>query len=174
MQQKYLYKIIFLFIFFLAAAFRFTDLNWDQGFHLHPDERAIVLAVIPMHLPVSWTQFLSPESPLNPHFFAYGSFPMYFLKFTGFLMSFSNPLFSQYDLINLLGRFLSAVFDIGTLFILFILGRRLVNTQVGLLAGFFYAISVLPIQLSHFYAVDTQLTFFILLTLYLLIRFYEK
>ena len=172
--MNYKHKLIFLFIFFLAAAFRLTGINWDQGFHLHPDERAIVLAVTPLHLPTSWSQFLSAQSPLNPHFFAYGSFPMYLLKFTGFLMSYVNPLFSQYDLINLLGRFLSASFDLGTLFILFLLGRRIVNTRVGLLAAFFYAVSVLPIQLSHFYAVDTQLTFFLILTLYLLIRFYEK
>ncbi len=39
-----------------------------------------------------------------------------------------------------------------------------------LLAMFFYAASVLPIQLSHFFAVETYLTFFIALSFYLLIK----
>src|SRR4030042_5067239 len=38
------------------------------------------------------------------------------------------------------------------------------------IAMFFYSCMVLPIQLSHFYAVDTYLTFFITLTFYLLIK----
>lgn len=161
-------------IIILAAIFRLYGLNWDQGFHLHPDERAITLFTIPLKIPISIQEFLSVNSSLNPHFFAYGSLPLYLLKLSGSMLSNVNPLFAQYDKINLVGRFISLLFDMGTLLLIYLLGKKLFNKNVGNLTAFFYTISVFPIQLSHFYAVDTLLNFFIILTLYLLIKFYEK
>ncbi|MDO8620952.1 MAG: glycosyltransferase family 39 protein [Candidatus Levybacteria bacterium] len=169
-------QINYVLVVILALGFilRLYDLNWDQGFHLHPDERAITLFTVPLEMPISIQEFLSVNSPLNPHFFAYGSLPLYLLKLSGTFISNSSLLFAQYEKINLVGRFISAFFDIGTLFIIYLLGKKLFNKYIANLSAFFYAISVLPIQLSHFYAVDTLLNFFIFLTLYLLINFYEK
>ena len=161
-------------IFILGLILRSYNLNWDQGFHLHPDERAITLFTVPLEVPMPMQEFLSVNSSLNPHFFAYGSLPLYLLRLSGSMLSNVNPLFAQYDKVNLVGRFLSLLFDMGTLLLIYLLGKKLFNKSVGNLSAFFYAISVLPIQLSHFYAVDTLLNFFILLTLYLLINFYEK
>lgn len=161
-------------IFLLAAALRLYNVDWDQGAHMHPDERAIVMAVEKLQLPQSISQFLSPESPWNPEFFAYGSFPFYLLKFAGWSMSPVDPLFAHYTLINIIGRYISAFSDLITIILLFRIGRKLFSTEVGLLASFFYTISVLPIQLSHFYAVDTILTTAIIAALYQLILLYEK
>lgn len=169
------HKILLYLILVLAGIFRLYGINWDQGFHLHPDERAIVLSVIELRLPENIGQFLSPDSPLNPKFFAYGSFPFYLLFIAGNIAGIIfHPIFAAYDGINIVGRLLSALFDLGTILVLYQLGKRFFNLKIGLLAGFFYAISVLPIQLSHFYAVDTPLTFFILLSLYFLLIFIEK
>lgn len=166
---------LFLFVIIALGAFlRFYGLNWDQGFHLHPDERAIIMFTTSLDFLKTISEFFSPNSPWNPHFFAYGSFPLYLLKIVGYILSTFNPLYGIYDQINLVGRFLSALFDLGTLFIIFLLGRKLFNAQVGLLGALFYSASVLPIQLSHFYAVDTLLAFFVLLTLYALACFYER
>ncbi|MDO8659748.1 MAG: glycosyltransferase family 39 protein [Candidatus Parcubacteria bacterium] len=167
-------KILLLTTLLLGFFLRIYGLNWDQGFHLHPDERAITMFSLPLAFPSSISEFLSPSSTLNPHFFAYGSFPLYLLKTAGEISSNFTQLASRYDSLNLIGRFLSALFDTGTIFILFLLGKKLFSKQIGLLAAFFYTVSVLPIQTSHFYAVDIPLTFFILLTLYILINFYEK
>lgn len=155
---------MFITIIILFAAFlRFYGLNWDQGQHFHPDERMITMVADK----ISWQD-------LNPHFFAYGSFPIYLLKIVGSLVGFFDPQFGNYQSINLVGRFLSALFDLGTIFILFLLGKKVFNKRVGLLAAFFYTISVLPIQLAHFYAVDTPLTFFTMLALYLTVSFCQK
>lgn len=158
----------------LGFFLRIYGLNWDQGHHLHPDERAITLATLPLKIPATLSEFLSVQSPLNPHFFAYGSLPMYLLKGISTLSTPFYTLSSSYDGINLIGRFLSALFDTGTVFLIFIIGKKLFSKTIGLIASFFYAISVFPIQAAHFYAVDTTLTFFVLLTLYTLIIFYEK
>lgn len=69
---------------------------------------------------------------------------------------------------------MSGFIDLASIVFIFKIGRKLFSTNVGLLGAFFYSISVLPIQLSHFYAVDTFLTCFILSTLYSLLLFYEK
>lgn len=167
------YLPIFLILIF-AFALRVYGLNWDQGFHLHPDERAIVLASLPLQFPTNISELFSVQSSLNPHFFAYGSLPMYLLKGIAVLLTPFYTLASSYDHINLIGRFLSALFDTGTVFLIFVLGKKLFSKTIGLTASFLYAISVFPIQAAHFYAVDTLLTFLILLTLYSLILFYEK
>ncbi len=166
--------LLLLCILILGSFFRLYNLNWDQGYHLHPDERAITMFTTPLQFPKTISEFFTSQSLWNPHFFAYGSFPLYLLKITGNIASIFNPQNTQYDQINLIGRYLSAFFDTGTLLVLFFLGKKLFNKTVGALASFFYCISVLPIQLSHFYAVDTLLTFFVLLTLYQLVRLYER
>lgn len=168
------HKIILALILLLAISVRLFGINWDQGYHLHPDERAIIMYSVGLNFPSSIEEFLSPASPWNPHFFAYGSFPLYLLKIGGNLGSLFDPELSGYGGIQGVGRLFSALADMGSLVMVYMLGRKLFNTKIGLFGSFLYAISVLPIQLSHFYAVDTILTFFILLTLYQLLRFYEK
>lgn len=166
--------ILFFGILILAVFFRFYNLNWDSYLHLHPDERAIVMFTLPLSKPQSLSDFFSVQSSWNPHFFAYGSFPLYFLKTTSELLSTTILKINSYDGITLLGRFISAIFDIGTLIIVFSITKKLFSKTLALIASFCYTISVLPIQLSHFYAVDTPLTFFISATILALISFYEK
>jgi len=168
------YKILLFFIILVGFCFRFYNLNWDQGHHLHPDERAIVMFTTPLRFPKSIASFLSPQSPWNPHFFAYGNFPLYLLKITGSVLANFNPLYSLYEKINLVGRAISVIADLGTLILIYALAKKLFNRSVGLLASLFYAVSVFSIQAAHFYAVDALLTFFIFLTLYQLIRFYNQ
>ncbi|MDP3941773.1 MAG: glycosyltransferase family 39 protein [bacterium] len=173
MNKKTAYLLLYCILIF-AFTLRLFGLNWDNGTHLHPDERAIVLSVIGLHLPRSFSEFLTPESPWNTHFFAYGNFPFYLLRIVGTLAGTIEPRLADYDGIELVGRFLSALFDVGTVCLLFFLGKKIRNVRVGLIASSFYSLSVLPIQLSHFYAVDTPLTFLITLLLILLLSFYEK
>ncbi len=167
--------IVILFCIIIFAAFlRFYGINWDQGFHLHPDERAIVMYTLPLQTPSTLNNFFSTQSTLNPHFFAYGSFPLYLLRFVSNLGSTVNASIATYDRINILGRGISALFDLGTILLIFFLGKRLFSVSIGLLAAFFYSISVLPIQTSHFYAVDIPLTFLMTSAVFLLILFYDK
>jgi hypothetical protein len=138
---------------------------------------------------ISWPrdifEYLDTDtSPLNPHnrghgFFVYGTFPLFFTKAVA-------EFFDKGDYINLtiVGRQLSAIFDLGTVILVFLICRSIVlcmnkkilNTYYlipntfPLLSMFLYSIMVLSIQLSHFFAVDTYLTFFTTLCFYLSIR----
>lgn len=67
------------------------------------------------------------------------------------------------------GRALTALFDVGTVWLVFLLGRRLFSANVGLLASALLAVTVLHIQLAHFFTSDPYMTFFVVAALYLLV-----
>jgi 4-amino-4-deoxy-L-arabinose transferase-like glycosyltransferase len=140
----------------VSLGLRLYGLNWDEGGLFHPDERWILLVVDELALPPDLATFLSPDSPFNPHFFAYGSFPLYLLKGAAHLLSYWQEDFSQFDHLHLVGRALSVL-------LVYLLGKELYERRVGLLAAAFVTFTVLHIQLSHFYAVDTLLAFFVVL-----------
>jgi 4-amino-4-deoxy-L-arabinose transferase-like glycosyltransferase len=73
-----------------------------------------------------------------------------------------------------IGRLLMAMADTATIYLVFLLGRRLYGTWAGLLAAAFSAFSVLQIQLAHFFAVDPVSTTFTLLALYGALRMYDR
>ena len=165
-------KKLLLLIFLISLTIRLYGLNWDQGNHLHPDERMIVMVADRINIPK--TDIFSPDSSLNPKFFAYGSLPIYLLKFSALLLSPVFPKIVLYEQINLWGRVISAFFDSLSIFFIFLISYSIFkDTKKGLVASTIYAFSVLPIQLSHFYAVDTILSLFILITLYHSISYFQ-
>ncbi len=158
----------------LGLALRLYGLNWDQGNNFHPDERQILFRVMTLSWPTSVAQFFDPvNSPLNPHFFAYGSFPLYLLASLGNILSHLSPNIATMTGLTLLGRILSAIFDSGTILLTGWLGLLLAREKtgerrqgwaVGLLAAALVTFTPLQLQLSHFYVVDTLLLFFVVLT----------
>jgi YYY domain-containing protein len=162
----------------VAAALRLSDLNWDSGHLFHPDERHILMVTDGLRVPwpLDLDLLLSRESPLNPKSFAYGSLIFYLLKFlqwvalglAGVLGMAPQPetwLEPGLSGLRYFGRAVSALVDTGTVYLTYRLGTTLYSRRVGMLAAAFTAFSVLHIQLSHFYASDTPMTFFVTLTL---------
>src|SRR5229473_7834669 len=159
----------------LGLALRLYGLNWDQGNNFHPDERQILFHVTALSWPSSIAQFLDPvNSPLNPHFFAYGSFPLYLLATLGNILTRFSPTLGTFANLTLVGRVLNAAFDSGTILLTGWLGLLLAEDHtaerrrawaLALLAAALVAFTPLQLQLSHFYAVDTMLLFFVTLTL---------
>ena len=68
-------------------------------------------------------------------------------------------------------RALTGLVDLGTVLFVFLLGRRVYGTAVGLLAAAFLAFNVMHIQLAHFFTVDPYLTFFTVGTVYFIVDF---
>ncbi|MCA9927835.1 MAG: phospholipid carrier-dependent glycosyltransferase, partial [Anaerolineales bacterium] len=71
-------------------------------------------------------------------------------------------------------RFLTALFDIGTVLMIFLLGRRVYNAETGLLAAGLLAVNVMHIQLSHFFAFDPYMTFFVVTAVYFMTAAYQS
>lgn len=65
-------KIIFIILFFLLFYTRFVGLNWGLPYPMHPDERNMAVSLEQLKC-----NFKSLKECLNPHFFAYGQFPLY-------------------------------------------------------------------------------------------------
>ena len=66
-------------------------------------------------------------------------------------------------------RALTGLIDVGTVWLVFLLGRRLYGTAVGLLAAAFLAVNVMHIQLAHFFISDPYVTFFGVAAVYWLV-----
>jgi 4-amino-4-deoxy-L-arabinose transferase-like glycosyltransferase len=145
-------------LFLLALAVRLVGLDFDQGHFYHPDERAIGDAVLKLSF---------HPLQLNPHFFAYGSFPLYVTKVVSSALAAltGRAWLASYDGVIHVGRALSAVWGALTVLLLALLGRRWYGDKAGLLSGLLLALAVFHIQTSHFASTDVALTFLVLLAL---------
>lgn len=159
-------RIALLFIAAAGVALRFYGLNWDGGQWIHPDER-MILMVVSNRLSVPTSEqiplLLTPQSPLNPAFHAYGSFPMYMLKAAQLLADGRVPL-------HILARLLSVAFDCGTVLLVYALAASLAGAWWGVLAAFLVAISPIHVQLAHYFTVDTVLAFWTALAAWMALR----
>lgn len=174
------HKLLLLGILLFAACVRFFNLNWDSNFHLHPDERFLTMVVAAITFPATLSLYFHPDlSSLNPvnnnfSFFVYGLFPLTLTKLFAILANGDS-----YNTITIVGRMLSAAADTAVVFILYkiceLLEKKLrLRSDIKFLAAFFYAVAVLPVQLAHFFATDTFLNFFLFLSLYFSMKFWDQ
>ena len=164
------FALICLFLLMLfGLGCRFYNLKWDEGAHLHPDERFLTMTVPELDAPRSLTEYFnSSHSGLNPfnrkvNFFIYGQLPLNVCKAIASRLPGTNgaPDADNYNDILLVGRFLSALFDAGTVLLLVWLGWQLGGPLLGLLSGALLALVPMHIQQAHFFTVDTFATFFL-------------
>ncbi len=156
-------------ILFIGAYFRFTGLNWDEGQHQHPDERFISMVAEQLQGVDGFEEYFDTENstlnPLRSGSYAYGMFPLFFTRVVADWVG-----MAKYDSITLVGRAMSGLFDLLAVWMLFLLGKRLYNERIGLLAAALGAAAVLPIQLSHYFAVDSFSTVFVVAGFYFAIQ----
>ena len=172
--------LLLVLILLVAAGFRFYGLDWDgqMDANPHPDERhlANTMSHVSLPWPPNWRNLLNPAvSTLNPrrvnpedagggHYdLAYGTLPVYLYRF---LESVLPGAGGSYDRFFAIGRISTAIMSLLTLFLIFLIGRRVFGPRAGLLAAAFFGLAVTDIQLSHFMTVDAALTLFAAATLY--------
>ncbi len=187
--QKRLIDLSVFVLLIFGLGIRLYDLNWDDNHHIHPDERWITMVAMDTAMPDNFSDALDPRrSALNPYWnvrerqprhFAYGSFPLYLVRAAATGVSTFAAMTStlpewrtanDYDHINLIGRILSAIFDTVTIGLVFLIGRRIYNAKVGLLAAVLLTFTVQNIQLAHFYAFDVITTTVIVAAIYFGVR----
>jgi len=182
-------NFILIIIFFLGLFFRFNNLNWDQNFHLHPDERFLTMVTQAMKPPQSVEEYFNQKkSFLNPsnigfNFYVYGTFPLILTKYLAVNLGMDN-----YNQITILGRFLSALVDVLVVVLVYKTAKILLKEilklafrqtrqvqddtieRVSLFSAFFYVVSVYPIQSAHFFTTDTFLNFFMFGSFYFILK----
>ena len=153
---------IWILIFGILVHTRFVNLGWALPYPMHPDERNMANAVQQLHCEVSSFKFQVSDC-FNPHFFAYGQFPLY-LSYIGIqLYHFLTCIFGQS--INFIEatmalRTLSAISSIITAFILYkILSLFISKKDFTFHVLCFVLLSFSPalIQFSHFGTTESLL-----------------
>lgn len=124
-------------------------------------------------------------SPLNPHnatsgSYAYGTLPLFISHFaSNLLQELDAPESPVSDLVSfqsyaLVWRFFSAFFDVGAIIFIFLIGSRLHNRWVGLMAAVLYACAPLAIQKAHFGTVNSITAFFVTMAIWAAVNVQDK
>ena len=140
----------------LGAIFRFTNLNWDAGGRLHPDEALIVNGALELIWPIN----------LFHGFHDYNGFSVYLLK----LLSFGTH---TPEAMTHIGRGISATLSTVTIIAIFFLGKKLWNKDVGILAALLFAFAPLSIQLAHFYTTESIMVLLLTMVCYLCTSYWQ-
>lgn len=191
------HPLILMVIIVVGALLRLYNIEWDEGQQAHPDERWSISYLAPtIHWPQDLQTALDPrQSPLNPLWYAdqqqpsgysYGHFPLYVLvgvanalhelglkaQEMGLNPEVTEALIRANHVPDLgyVGRMLMALTDTATIYLIYLIARRLYGKRAGLLAAAFSAFTVLQIQLAHFFAIDPASAMFTFLALYGAIR----
>lgn len=151
----------------VAAGYRFVGQNWDEYTHLHPDERFLTQVASALGQASLFGEGGAPGyfdtfgSQLNPNnrgygFYVYGTLPLFTVKGVASLLTAltGDPVYVGYNGVHLVGRAVSAVADLITILVTFLIGRRLFGRWAGLLGAMFYAGAAHAIQLAHFFTTD--------------------
>jgi len=174
-KNSFLYRLLIglllILVLGIGSALRISGIDWDEEQHLHPDERFLTMVESSLEPVQSVAEYFDTgSSTLNPHnrghgFYVYGTLPIFIVRYIAEWYGQSG-----YGNVYLVGRLLSTIADVLTVFVVFLVGSRLYNHRVGLIAAAFSACAVLQIQQSHFFTVDTFITFFTLLTFYFAVK----
>jgi len=187
--------LLLLLILAVALALRLHGIGWDQGFGFHPDERSIymrsdcmfrVLTEAPGYaecvaehpetepgIPGPATFFDADKSPLNPHWFPLGNLLIYLIVA---IRAVFEPFMDLGSLLSMayIGRSIAAVADVGTVLMVYLLGKRVYGARVGLLGAALVALAVIHIQISHFYRPEPLLVFFLLVSFWFMLQVMER
>ena len=142
--------ILILILTFLT---RFLFLNWGQGNFFNPDENNMATAILQM----------TPKN-LNPHFFAYGQFPLFLTFFT--------TLHHDFSTITLTLRFWSAIFSSLSILFFYLISQHLFKSQK---ISYIFALLLIftpgLIQSAHFGTTESILIFVFSLNTFLSLKY---
>jgi 4-amino-4-deoxy-L-arabinose transferase-like glycosyltransferase len=178
--------IILFFLVLIGSILRLYNLSWGNGYFFHPDEGNMARAVSQFSISLPITDYRLPITfSLNPHFFAYGQFPLYLAYFSGILIKISSfvsqLLITDYRLpivVNALLtlsfsesvyflRFISALFSIALIPLIYVLIKKITTSAFALIGTFLIIFVPGLIQSAHFGTTESILTFFLTFTTFL-------
>ena len=160
-------KVIFILIIVLAIATRVVGISFGLPHFYHVDEARFAK--------ISFTYF---TGDLNPHFFhvpslhtyvVAGLWGVYYLggKITGDFTSaahFMEAFEEDATPHVILARLLSVLLSVGTILIVFYLGRKMYNPRVGILASVFLVLSPVHNKISHYMVPDVPMVFLLMVS----------
>ncbi len=185
-KRAWFYDFLFICVLLIAGYLRLTGVEWGEGYHQHPDELFLTGVVDNLRahacndplIPVDvcppdqqhWLSigeyFDSATSTLSPYnrgnaFFVYGNLPMTMVRYAMEITGNDDIGKSKF-----FARQFSALADLFTIFILYLIVSNLYGRRTGLFAAAFSAFTVMQIQQSHFFTTDLFTNLFMFLAIY--------
>ncbi|MDD4135627.1 MAG: glycosyltransferase family 39 protein [Candidatus Shapirobacteria bacterium] len=153
--KKFQKNLIPFFLIFLTFFTRFYSLDWGQGYFFNPDENNMAIAVSRM-----------TPLDLNPHFFAYGQFPLFLTFFTTPDRNFSTIILTL--------RFWSAVFSSLSILFFYLVAKNIFKSKkISYIFVFLLIFSPGLIQLAHFGTTESILLFVFSVNIFLSLKYYQ-
>jgi 4-amino-4-deoxy-L-arabinose transferase-like glycosyltransferase len=193
-KRSWIYDVLFILVLMVAGYLRIAGYNWGEGQHQHPDElflsgvldnlrakTCIDESIGIDNCPVEQQRWMSlgqyfdaSTSTLSPYnrghaFFVYGNFPMVFTRIVYEVIG-----SDEVGNLKFFARQLSAIADLFTVFLLYLMASKMYGRKIGLFAATFSSFAVMQIQQSHFFTADTFLLMFMTLTLWFAVSILEN
>ncbi|MEO0161722.1 MAG: glycosyltransferase family 39 protein [candidate division WOR-3 bacterium] len=186
-KQKITFLLLLL-IIILAAYLRLSGFNWAlprQPYYRagYQDEAFVINMLLT----------INPRD-YNPHYFINPTFHYYTLLLAiksayalGYIKNFAHPVLTNlqgqpiekitlndYQRIYTICRIVVSIEGILTALLVYLIGQALYNTQIGLIAGFIFAILPTHVFQSHLFVVDAPAVFWEMVGVYYLARMLNK
>ncbi|MFH1540808.1 MAG: glycosyltransferase family 39 protein [Elusimicrobiota bacterium] len=166
-------------ILLVSAIIRLWGINFAFPLrYAHIDESVVIFYT---------TRFFTGDFNPNP-FFDYPTLYLYLLFFCYFLFFCGGFIFGKFEVIHnfivfcntnavpfvLIGRLLTVVFSVTTIYLTYLFAKKLFDKKTGLIAALFLSLSWQHILSSHYATTDIAATFFSLLSIYFIWDIYTK
>jgi 4-amino-4-deoxy-L-arabinose transferase-like glycosyltransferase len=173
-------RLALLTVLAVALVVRLIGVNYDYPFLFNPDENGVLLVM---------SRMLTAHS-IDPHWYIYGPLLVYLeaLWLAPYMMveaaqgHSAIPVVSNFNsgtatmsipFMHVYGRLLFVVVGVGTVWLAYLVGRRLAGATAGLLGATFVALSPLDVYETHFVLPNATTGFFALLTAWWTLRYLE-
>ena len=193
-------RIILCLILGVAFSVRIIGIGWYLPYTYYHDEYHTVGRGLNLITPDGAKLFFSPQAMeddgvlrifllqrakkgyFSPHSFSYPPlyvyiqaffYKIYFL-FGSLIGSFNSLKDVTLGGIFLIGRFVSLLFGMGTVLLVYLVGKRIYSRKVGLLSSLFLSFTFLHILYSKIIKPDIAMSFFIVLSFLFVYFIYEK
>src|SRR3989338_8508946 len=154
------FKILLVIILFAALALRLIGLNYGLPYFFVGDEQVLVngalkMAEIRTLFPVFYPEEFRPlyYPPLLPYIYLIFLSPIllirYFIGDFANIIEFKNFLILNPGFVWSAARILNIFFALGSLFVTYLIAKKIFNEKVGLIAVLFLSLSFFHLQLSH-------------------------
>lgn len=160
---------------------RLLGLGFGDPFRYHPDEMKLVYHAGNLLDYTAWSRetffLLRGYPPLYAFVLAAAFLPyIFWLMVSGTATSLAAVKVYYYlhpFHFHMVGRWLSLLAGVMTIFVIYAAGKRLYSRRTGLWAAAFWAVTFLPVKNSHFGTVDILLTLLTTLSFYFSVRIFR-
>ncbi len=165
-------NVILLLILLIAVLVRIVGIGWDLPSAYNVDGYYVIDQVRLAFQKQDFTAYDFKYPGLYTYVLALGYRIYYFLG--SLLGTFRTPGDVSEIEIWLLGRFITAFFGVGTVLLMYLIGKRMYSRKVGLISSLFLCFTLSHVGLSRQIRPDVPMAFFIMLSFLFVYSIYEE